>query len=133
MIVRIYTGPDNQSHFEDLDILPPGLETTDLQAVKGITFARRPAGNVMDWHHAPARQYVIGLGGETEITVGDGTSRRLGPGRSQESRKGGTPPGFPPDGFDGSQLRGKLHEVCIDRQRSDPSTQPRRQNPNLRR
>jgi uncharacterized cupin superfamily protein len=80
MFVRIYTGPDNQSHFEDLDILPPGLETTDLQAVKGIIFARRAPGNDMDWHHAPRRQYVIGLGGETEITVGDGSSRRLGPG-----------------------------------------------------
>ena len=78
MFVRIYTGPDNQSHFEDLDVLPPGLESTDLQAVKGISFARRPAGAVMDWHHAPRRQYVIGLGGESEITVGDGTSRRFG-------------------------------------------------------
>ncbi len=80
MFVRIYTGPDNQSHFEDLEIPPPGVEATELQAVKGISFARRPAGNVMDWHHAPRRQYVIGLGGESEITVGDGSTRRLGPG-----------------------------------------------------
>ena len=34
----------------------------------------------MDWHPAPRRQYVIILSGQLEIGLGDGTTRRFGPG-----------------------------------------------------
>ena len=34
----------------------------------------------MDWHPAPRRQYVIILTGQLEIGLGDGTTRRFGPG-----------------------------------------------------
>jgi hypothetical protein len=79
--VRCYTGTDGQSHFEDLDLLPPGLERSIEQATSSITFTRSPDGRFSDWHNAPRRQYAIFLsGGQMEVVIGDGTTRRFGPG-----------------------------------------------------
>ena len=80
MIVRVYTGPDGQSHFEDLTLPPPGTEDTGLQQVTGLAFRRSPPGRFMDWHNAPRRQYIITLAGAGEIGIGDGSVRRFGPG-----------------------------------------------------
>ena len=80
MIVRMYTGPDNKSHFEELELPPPGVEATELQQAAGIVFRRFDPGHFLDWHPAPRRQYVITLEGEVEIGLGDGTVRRFGPG-----------------------------------------------------
>ena len=82
-IVRLYTGEDGESHFEELDLpFEPvgGAQTTALQAATGIVFRRAPAGHVQDWHPAPRRQYVITLSGQGEIEIGDGTVRRFSPG-----------------------------------------------------
>jgi hypothetical protein len=83
-IVRIYTGSDGESHFEDLvlDFVPEGLvgALTPLQAATGIRFRETGPEYDYDWHTAPRRQYVINLSGGVEIEVGDGSSRRLGPG-----------------------------------------------------
>ena len=80
MITRLYTGPDNRSHFEELELPPPGTDTMELQQVAGIVFRRLDPGYFLDWHNAPRRQYVITLVGEIEIGLGDGTVRRFGPG-----------------------------------------------------
>ena len=80
MFLRIYTGADGQSHFEDIDLPPPELEVTSPQGASEISFRRIPPGYVADWHTAPRRQYVINLTGSWEIRVGDGTVRLLGPG-----------------------------------------------------
>ena len=40
--VRCYTGTDGQSHFEDLDLLPPAMERSIEQAASNITFTRSP-------------------------------------------------------------------------------------------
>ncbi len=82
-IVRIYTGNDGESHFEEIEMEfgPMGTtETTQLQAATGIAFRRAPVGHVQDWHIAPRSQYVVTLSGLGEIEVGDGTVRRFGPG-----------------------------------------------------
>jgi hypothetical protein len=82
-IVRLYTGPDGESHLEEIEVEfgPMGTtKTTQLQAATGIAFRRAPAGNVQDYHPAPRRQYVVTLSGQGEIEVGDGTVRRFGPG-----------------------------------------------------
>ena len=42
--VRCYTGTDGQSHFEDLDPLPPDMERSIEQAASSITFTRSPNG-----------------------------------------------------------------------------------------
>jgi hypothetical protein len=79
--VRCYTGSDGQSHFEDLDLLPADVEESIEQATASIFFARRFDGRFEDWHNAPRRQYVMFLsGGQMEVVVGDGTTRRFGPG-----------------------------------------------------
>ena len=78
-IVRVYTGDDGESHFEELD-LASHPELTELRPVKGIQFRSLEGGTFMDFHHAPRRQYVFTLSGEMEIGLGDGTVRKFGPG-----------------------------------------------------
>lgn len=83
-ITRLYTGSDNESHFEDIDIpladQGPVGRLAQAQAATGIMFRETGAGYDYGWHRAPQRQYVIMLEGEVDIEVGDGTIRRFGPG-----------------------------------------------------
>ena len=80
-ILRIYTGADNQSHFEDVRI---PLKSTgkigfisELMKATGIVFRETGGDYNYDFHTAPRRQYVVNLEGEVEIEVGDGTKRVL--------------------------------------------------------
>ena len=83
-VVRIYTGDDGESHFEDL-----AVPLRDLGAI-GCISERIPASGLLmrttgadydfDFHNAPRRQYVINLDGPVELEVGDGTRRVLEPG-----------------------------------------------------
>jgi len=80
-VVRIYTGADNQSHFEDLKI---PLKSTgkigfisELMKATGVVFRETGGDYNYDFHTAPRRQYVVNLEGEVEIEVGDGTKRIL--------------------------------------------------------
>lgn len=82
-IVRLYTGPDNESHFEDIEIElhPSGhMEVSELQLAHGIMFRAAPPSRISDYHPVPKRQYVITLSGQVEIETGDRTIRRFGPG-----------------------------------------------------
>jgi hypothetical protein len=74
-IVRLYTGDDAESHFEEIEI-----KLDLIRPATGIYFRRAAIDQVQDWHPAPRRQYVITLSGEAEIEIGDGTVRRFGPG-----------------------------------------------------
>ena len=80
--VRIYTGPDNESHTEVLDrAFTDGDGTrTELEATSGIIFAHRAAGGVINFHNAPRLQYVIYLTASVEVGLGDGTSTVMEPG-----------------------------------------------------
>ena len=82
MFVRIYTGADGESHFEDLThtVEDGQFGPTAMQAAEGIFFTRSKPGNPGARHTAPRRQYVIGLVGEVEIVTGDGTALRFRPG-----------------------------------------------------
>jgi len=80
-IVRIYTGADDRSHFEDAQI---PLKSTgkigfisELMKATGIVFRETGGDYNYDFHTAPRRQYVVNLEGEVEIEVGDGTKRIL--------------------------------------------------------
>jgi hypothetical protein len=81
---RIYTGPDGESHFEDVEVeLRPadrGSELSALIPATGIVFRRSAPDQYLDWHPAPRRQFVITLAGEAEIVASDGEVRRVGPG-----------------------------------------------------
>lgn len=80
MFVRIYTGDDGQTHFEDLDLPSDRAIHSGMQVTPGVNFRRFEPGYFSDWHTAPRRQYVITLSGEMEIGIGDGTKRRFGAG-----------------------------------------------------
>ena len=65
-VVRIYTGDDGESHFEELDLPYEQMETSERTAVENaenIHFRRYQPGSFIDWHPAPRRQYVITLEG----------------------------------------------------------------------
>jgi hypothetical protein len=82
-IVRLYTGTDSESHFEEIDVefnFRGHMEVSKLEPAHGILFRRAPATHLSDFHTAPRRQYVITLAGQVEIETGDGTIRCFGPG-----------------------------------------------------
>ena len=80
-VVRLYTGVDNKSHFEDLQIpLKDGGKVgfvSELTKATGVVFRETSGDYDYDFHTAPRRQYVVNLEGEVEIEVGDGTRRIL--------------------------------------------------------
>jgi uncharacterized cupin superfamily protein len=83
-ITRLYTGPDGESHFEDLDI--PLMDAGPIgylsQAFPATSFILRETSGDYDytWHTAPRRQAIIMLEGAVDVEIGDGTVRRFGPG-----------------------------------------------------
>ncbi len=82
-IVRIYTGDDGESHFEDLEIpLAPSRygQLSELVEAEGVIFRETPVGGELDFHVAPRRQFVITLSGVVEVECKDGSARRFGPG-----------------------------------------------------
>jgi hypothetical protein len=55
--------------------VPPSIKSGG-----GRRFRCFPADYSSDWHTAPRRQYIFILGGQMEIGIGDGSTRRFGPG-----------------------------------------------------
>ena len=79
MVTRIYTGPDGQSHAEEIEMKLSG-RTSEMMKATGVQFSRTPAGTFSDWHVGPRRQYVITLSGRGEIEVAGGKKITMGPG-----------------------------------------------------
>jgi hypothetical protein len=83
-LVRIYTGDDGQSHFEDVEIelddRGPMGRLSGLWPGKGVMFREVDGDYDLGFHNAPRRQLVVNLTGSVDIEVGDGTVRRIGPG-----------------------------------------------------
>jgi hypothetical protein len=77
MFVRIYTGEDGRSHFEELD---GALLLSKVQPATSIWFKNDRPAHILDWHPAPRRQYVITLSGSVDIRIGDGTVKTFRPG-----------------------------------------------------
>jgi quercetin dioxygenase-like cupin family protein len=78
-VTRIYTGPDGQSHSEEIQMKLNG-RSSELMKATGVQFSRTAAGNFSDWHVGPRRQYVITLSGRGEIEVAGGKKISMGPG-----------------------------------------------------
>jgi len=80
-VVRIYTGEDDESHFEDVEIPLRDLGTigsiSKLNQATGIAFRETEGDYEFGFHNAPRRQYVINLDAAVEIETGDGTKRVL--------------------------------------------------------
>ena len=79
-LVRLYTGDDGQSHFEELDASEGSALFSKMHPATALVFKNDPADHLLDWHTAPRRQYCITLSGSVEIRVGDGTAKTFGPG-----------------------------------------------------
>jgi quercetin dioxygenase-like cupin family protein len=79
MMTRIYTGPDGQSHAEEIEMKLIGNATEMIKAA-GVEFSRRPPGSSNEWHTGPRRQFVITLSGRGEIEVAGGKKIEVGPG-----------------------------------------------------
>lgn len=79
MMTRIYTGPDGQSHAEEIEMKLTGNATEMIKAT-GVEFSRRPPGSSNEWHTGPRRQFVITLSGRGEIEVAGGEKIAVGPG-----------------------------------------------------
>lgn len=84
-VVRIYTGDDGESHFEDLNIVLEGAgaglgRVSSPWPAKHVIYREVGGDYQLDFHNAPRRQLVVNLTGPVDIEVGDGTVRRLGPG-----------------------------------------------------
>ena len=83
-ITRLYTGPDNESHFEEIEI--ELTDTGDIGQLSekvdatGIIFRRTGPDYDYDWHNAPQRQYILMLDGAVDVEIGDGTVRRFSTG-----------------------------------------------------
>lgn len=83
-VTRFYTGDDNRSHFEDLEIAVEQAATGRRSApfnVTGMLF-RQSAGDAhfLELHPAPRRQLILCMAGVVEIELGNGEKRRFGPG-----------------------------------------------------
>ena len=80
-IVRIYTGDDEESHFEDVDVPlndhGAAGRMSELLRTKGVIFREVDGDYALGFHTAPRRQLVVNLTGRVDLKVGDGTVRRL--------------------------------------------------------
>ena len=80
-VVRLYSGDDGESHFEDLDVAIEGGLSMAFP-VDTLDFREAPEEHEPDWHNASRRQFVITISGALEVEIGGGETRRLGPGEA---------------------------------------------------
>jgi hypothetical protein len=89
---RLYTGADNETHFEDVSVtfvyqdygqgIPPvWFPEEGIREAAGFHFVSMPANwDGGDWHPAPRRQFIIPLSGQMVFEVSDGERRTFGAG-----------------------------------------------------
>jgi hypothetical protein len=81
-VIRLYSGDDGETHFEDIEVSLVGSERGALSRLldaESLTFRATPGDYEPARHLAPRRQFIINLDGEIEIEAGSET-RRFGPG-----------------------------------------------------
>jgi quercetin dioxygenase-like cupin family protein len=95
-LIRLYTGGDGESHFEQGSLELPRLEGTSKRSdswnATQVSFEESPPGSSLDWHCAPVRQYVITLSGTLEFETRLGEKFTLAPGtilQAEDTEGGG--------------------------------------------
>jgi hypothetical protein len=85
-VVRIYTGPDERSYFEDMEVpmneIVQGERVSQRSALvpaSGLVFRENPLGRSEQYHTPKQRQFVITISGAVEISCAGGR-RVFGPG-----------------------------------------------------
>lgn len=79
---RMYADENGDTTWQPID-LNEHKDWLQGFAAKDIRFGIRPPNVTQDWHPAPARQFVIVLSGQLQITYVDGTKRVFGPGEAR--------------------------------------------------
>jgi hypothetical protein len=77
-IVRLYSGNDQKSHFEEIELQFAGNQpmlTTDARPASSAVFRCAPAGLFLERHPAPRRQFLVTLSGSWEIEASNGVKR----------------------------------------------------------
>ena len=74
--VRLWSGPDGHSHFEEgvigLEAGPRGDMLSAKFPIASVSFQQTNSDPKLGWHPDPARQLVITLSGALEFTTHDG-------------------------------------------------------------
>ena len=82
--VRLFSGPDGNSHFEDGYIDMPLSQRGDILSgatdVKTASFRETAIGGEFEWHNDPTPQYVITLSGVLEFEMKGGEKFTIKPG-----------------------------------------------------
>jgi quercetin dioxygenase-like cupin family protein len=82
--VRLWTGDDRNSHFEEgvIDIEPGrrGDMPSGRMATTTISFQETASGGAFAWHTAPVRQLVITLSGTLDFQTREGEHFLIRPG-----------------------------------------------------
>lgn len=75
---RLYTGSNDQSHFETcsfaLDEAPIG-HALQIPDISSLVVGEIKNPEAISWHNAPVRQYIVMLKGSMEIEVGSGEKK----------------------------------------------------------
>jgi quercetin dioxygenase-like cupin family protein len=78
-ITRLYTGMDDRSHFEEIEVPFESREDfgqfTLPEPAKAVFFREIAPGYVYSWHNVVCREYVVMLEGTVEVEVGSGEKR----------------------------------------------------------
>src|SRR3954452_192427 len=78
--VRLYAGPDGESHFEDVEVAleamnfappAPPLRVSEIVTATGVGFIAPAIGWRGDWHPTPRRQFFVYLGGGAGVEASD--------------------------------------------------------------
>jgi hypothetical protein len=82
--VRIWTGDDGNSHFEEgvIDLEPGqrGDELSGRMATTTVSFQETASGGAFAWHTEPVRQLVITLSGTLDFQTREGEHFLIHPG-----------------------------------------------------
>jgi len=92
-VTRLFAGDDGQSHFEDLWVPleenvshpSPSMAGRSIGLMAGwpaeaVSFRVTPPGGDHPFHASPGRSLQLTTTGLLELEVGDGSTRRFGPG-----------------------------------------------------
>jgi hypothetical protein len=77
-ITRLYTGNDQKSYFEEVELQFGGdqkILTTESRPATMAIFRCVPPGTVLDRHPAPRRQYLVTMSGSWEIEASNGIKK----------------------------------------------------------
>jgi len=80
MFVKLYSGQDGQSHFEELETRKGSTLFSKTHTGVEVVFKNNPPSQSAEWHTAPRRHYLITLSGTVEVGIGDGPVKTFGSG-----------------------------------------------------